>query len=395
MEGWVTKPLGDIVVKTATIDPRKKPDESFFYVDVSSVSNKTLEITEATELMGKDAPSRARRAISSGDVIFATVRPTLRRIAIVPEYLDGEVCSTGYFVFQAKPELYNRYLYYFLQTEAFIARMEKLQAGASYPAVNDTQVRSELISYPEVIEQKRIVAILDEAFADIEQVRAKTEHNLNNARELYLSKKAKLFESLEELADLKYLPSVCDEIFAGGDAPKKGLFSKTKTEKYQIPIYANAVKDNGLYGFTDYSRANKPCITIAARGSGTGHIELRREPFLPIVRLIVLSPNEDLVYLDYFKHALQNLDILRSGSAIPQLTVPMIKEYSIPVPDLKIQQKTIEELEALEELIELMTERYKKKVMLLDELKKSILQKAFSGELTKTSDNKKRQGALA
>ncbi|MCK9237917.1 MAG: restriction endonuclease subunit S [Thiopseudomonas sp.] len=280
-----------------------------------------------------------------------------------------------------------RFIKYFLESIDF----DQYRTGSTIPHIYFKDYKSEPFPILSITEQQRIIAILDEAFADIEQVRTKTEQNLKNARELYLSKKAELFESLEEIADLKFLPSICEEIFAGGDAPKKGLFSKTKTEKYQIPVYANAVKNSGLYGFTDYSRANKPSITIAARGSGTGHIELRREPFLPIVRLIVLSPNEDVVYLDYFKHALQNLDILRSGSAIPQLTVPMIKEYLIPVPDLKIQQKTIEELEALEELIELMTERYNKKVVLLDELKKSILQKAFSGELTQ----KNNQGAVA
>lgn len=329
-----------------------------------------------------------RYLVGEGDLLIAMSGATTGKIGInrtgLVFFLNQRVGK-----FEPSDRLNQQYLYYFLSTKA--DEHLEISAGAAQPNLSTSQIKEMTLPLPALAVQQRIVAILDEAFADIEQVRTKTEQNLKNARELYLSKKAELFESLEEIADLKFLPSICEEIFAGGDAPKKGLFSKTKTEKYQIPVYANAVKNSGLYGFTDYSRANKPSITIAARGSGTGHIELRREPFLPIVRLIVLSPNEDVVYLDYFKHALQNLDILRSGSAIPQLTVPMIKEYLIPVPDLKIQQKTIEELEALEELIELMTERYNKKVVLLDELKKSILQKAFSGELTQ----KNNQGAVA
>ena len=223
-------------------------------------------------------------------------------------------------------------------------------------------------------------------FADLEQTRAKTEQNLKNARELFNSKKLNLFESLSNSSNLSSLPSVCDNIFAGGDAPKKGLFSKEKTEEFNIPIYANAVKNNGLYGFTDYSRANEPSITIAARGSGTGHIEVRTEPFLPIVRLIVLTPNKEIIGLEYLKHTLQTLDILRSGSAIPQLTVPMIKEYSIPIPDMITQEKIVSELESLKQYIDQIETIYHKKLIAIDELKKSILQKAFSGELTATAE---------
>lgn len=248
--------------------------------------------------------------------------------------------------------------------------------------LNKAKLKEIEILAPSIPEQKRIVAILDQAFADLEQTRAKTEQNLKNARELFDSKKLNLFESLSNSSNLSSLPSVCDNIFAGGDAPKKGLFSKEKTEEFNIPIYANAVKNNGLYGFTDYSRANEPSITIAARGSGTGHIEVRTEPFLPIVRLIVLTPNKEIIGLEYLKHTLQTLDILRSGSAIPQLTVPMIKEYSIPIPDMITQEKIVSELESLKQYIDQIETIYHKKLIAIDELKKSILQKAFSGELT-------------
>ena len=140
--------------------------------------------------------------------------------------------------------------------------------------------------------------------------------------------------------EIKKLDEVCKEIFAGGDAPK-GNFSVNKTDKYPIPIIANAVRDNGLYGYTDLSRVNEPSITIAARGSGTGHTEIRYEPFFPIVRLIVLTPNTKMIVLEYLKFAIQNLDILSNGSAIPQLTIPMISEYSIPLPGIILQKRIV------------------------------------------------------
>jgi type I restriction enzyme S subunit len=185
--GWEKKRLGDVVLPIESVDPTKAPTKHFRYVDVSSVSNETFEIVESAELLGKDAPSRARRKIKSGDIIFATIRPTLKRIAIVPPDLDGEVCSTGYFVFRTKPFLDNRYLFYWLLTDKFFDSMERLQTGASYPAVNDTQVRQEEICYPPLPEQQRIVTILDGAFAGLATATANAGKNRQNACELFES----------------------------------------------------------------------------------------------------------------------------------------------------------------------------------------------------------------
>ena len=320
-----------------------------------------------------------RHSYCNGDIIMTKLGNPLGESAIVEGVDDGLIVADLVRIRAQKIE--TRYLCYHLNSPVTIAYINSQQKGTTRPRVRISVVRDLPIYTPPIPEQKRIVALLDAVFSDLEKTRAKTEKNLKNARELFESKKLNLFENLSNSSDLNPLPLVCENIFAGGDAPKKGLFSREKTEEFNIPIYANAVKKNGLYGFTDYSRANKPSITIAARGSGTGHIELRTEPFLPIVRLIVLTPNKEIISLEYLKHALQTLDILRSGSAIPQLTVPMIKEYSIPVPDLKVQNDTVIDLENLTVYIERVEAIYKKKIVALDELKKSILQKAFSGEL--------------
>lgn len=334
----------------------------------------------------------SRYTVANGDLLIAMSGATTGKIGVNTTGTDFLLNQrVGKFI--PSENLDKQFLYYYLATK--VEEHLEISAGAAQPNLSTEQIKGMEIPLPPPPEQKRIVAILDQAFADIEQARAKTEQNLKNARELFESKKIDLFDCLCKSSNLMPLPLVCVDIFAGGDAPKKGLFSKEKTEKFNIPIYANAVKKNGLYGFTDYSRANEPSITIAARGSGTGHIELRKEPFLPIVRLIVLTPDRDVVSLEYLKHALQTLEILRSGSAIPQLTVPMIKGYSIPVPSLDEQQVMVNELEVLKQSIGRVENIYLTKIVRLDELKKSILQKAFSGELTKTFDKKTNQGAVA
>lgn len=161
-ETWIEKPLNEVLVKTETIDPARTPRAEFDYIDVSSVSKEELVVQQAQRLLGKDAPSRARKLVRANDVIFATIRPTLRRIAIVPAELDGQVCSTGYFVLRPKGEIDHRWVFYFLQTDTFLAEMERLQKGASYPAVTDNDVRSQMIPVPSLGTQKEALEKLDD-----------------------------------------------------------------------------------------------------------------------------------------------------------------------------------------------------------------------------------------
>ena len=165
-----TVKLGEVIEKTETVNPSSKfPNDSFEYIDVSSVNKKRLAIEETQTLLGKDAPSRARRRVHEYDVIFATVRPTLKRIAVVPNVLDGQICSTGYIVLRGKKDvLLPRYLFYWMTSQFVMEYVESVQTGASYPAVTDKQVKEIDIPLPPLAEQQRIVAKLDAAYAEID-----------------------------------------------------------------------------------------------------------------------------------------------------------------------------------------------------------------------------------
>jgi type I restriction enzyme, S subunit len=160
-ETWTETSIGKVVVKANQRDPRKKPDEVFQYIDVSAVSNTSFKITGAAPTVGSEAPSRARKAIQSDDVLFATVRPTLKRIALVPSELDGAIASTGYCVLRCdKAKAEPGFLYSFLITDHFNAMMAGLERGASYPAVRDSDVTASWFPLPPLPEQKKIAHIL-------------------------------------------------------------------------------------------------------------------------------------------------------------------------------------------------------------------------------------------
>lgn len=158
---------------------------------------------------------------------------------------------------------------------------------------------------------------------------------------------------------------VCTEIFAGGDAPK-GRISQKRTEDYSVPIYSNGEENSGLYGFTDIARVSEPSITVSARGT-IGYTAIRTEPFVPIVRLITLVPRQDDIDIKYLYYAVQNYKFSGTGTSIPQLTVPMLKQYNFPLPDKGVQQSIVRALDKVSELISLRKQQLAK----LDQLVKS------------------------
>ena len=164
--------LGEVCEeKTGMRDPRREPDKHFRYVDITSVDNKVKRIVEARTLLGKDAPSRARQVIRSGDIIVSTTRPNLNAVALVPPELDDQICSTGFCVLRAQSDLDSDYLFAFVQTADFVESLSGLVKGALYPAVTDKQVREQLIPLPPLDEQTRIVAMLGEQLAAAERLR--------------------------------------------------------------------------------------------------------------------------------------------------------------------------------------------------------------------------------
>lgn len=159
---------------------------------------------------------------------------------------------------------------------------------------------------------------------------------------LSAKKKVKIESKWEQVK----LGQISKELFAGGDLPKND-FSKIKTEEYKIPIYANSSENKGLFGYTNRFRVNEPCITISARGT-IGYTVVRNEAFFPIVRLLVLIPDTGKAIPKYLETIFDKIDFSSFGAPIPQLTVPQISDFRIPLPPLDIQKKIVSEIKLLE-----------------------------------------------
>lgn len=141
------------------------------------------------------------------------------------------------------------------------------------------------------------------------------------------------------------MSQLCVDIFAGGDKPAE--FSDVETTEMHIPVYANGTENNGLVGYTNHFRVNQEAVTISARGT-LGFTCVRKEPFLPIVRLIVAIPDQSIIKTTYLKYALDTLNFTNTGGSIPQLTVPNVVNEEIFVPSISDQQRIVAQVEQYE-----------------------------------------------
>ena len=154
--------LGDVCEKCNQANPSSLGRDTFRYIDIDSVDNTSLRITEPKVTSVDDAPSRARKLVKAGDVLFSTVRPYLRNIAIVPAQLAGEIASTGFGVIRAdQSRVLPEYLFAIVSCQRFVDSANSLTTGASYPAITENQLFNLVIPLPPLEEQRRIVAEIE------------------------------------------------------------------------------------------------------------------------------------------------------------------------------------------------------------------------------------------
>ena len=162
--GWATTTLEDICLPVNKVEPGNTPDQPFRYLDIASIDNLTFRVVSPKLHLGRDAPSRARQNVRSGDTLFSTVRTYLKNVAMVPPELDGAVASTGFCVLNSADGVDRRYIFHLVLDDEFTSRLNPLQRGTSYPAVRDGDILSQEVLLPPLAEQRRIVAEIEKQF---------------------------------------------------------------------------------------------------------------------------------------------------------------------------------------------------------------------------------------
>ena len=281
----------------------------------------------------------------------------------------------------------------------------KLRRGVRQKNLNQGKIKEIPIPDIDIAEQKRIVAILDKAFADIEQARAKTEQNLKNARELFESYLQQVFSQRGEGWEQSQLGELCS--FQNGFAFKsKDSLGSSDTQLIRMGnLYQNVLDLERKPSFYPDSFADEYLRYRLEEGdliiSLTGTVGKEDYGFtveIPKTEKALLLNQRIAKFIDLDSSKIEKrylLRVLRSrsflddlyatakGTRQANLSTAMMQKITITLPSIQQQQKIILELDRLEVELDSLIANYRSKLNNLDELKKSILQKAFSGELTK------------
>ena len=222
---------------------------------------------------------------------------------------------------------------------------QQLSAAAQQTKIRHTspdKIKECTVWIPSLDIQKRIGRILtdiDNKIAINRQINDNLEEQLRLITSRYIFGCLNLEKKrIGEIATIK----------AGGDCPI--TFSKTRTQECNIPIFSNGTEDRGLYGFTNKANIEGHSITIAARGT-IGHCERRLMPFVPIIRLLAITPKEDGAYI-YLHQVIKGMKFKKNGSVQQQLTVPEISFIEIPYPHSSVLSEYNKVASPIVEMIE-------------------------------------------
>lgn len=220
---WKWIQIKNLVTKAS----QKIPDKKFEYVDVSSIDSEHLVIANTKKIDAKEAPSRARKILFPGMVIYSTVRPYLLKTCVIgKEFRNRELIrSTAFASMTCKDSLlFNKYFLYCLSSPFFVSHVKGIQKGVAYPAVSEKDFFSSFVPIPPVGEQKRIVKKLEELLPLVEEYGRDQEQLEKINKDFPVQMEKSL---LREAVSGKLVPQFYDEpvVQQIGDAPEETLFA--------------------------------------------------------------------------------------------------------------------------------------------------------------------------
>jgi len=267
-------------------------------------------------------------------------------------YLDDipSIISSAYYVFEIndESELLPAYLMMWLRRSEFDRELWFYSGGDVRGGINWEDLCETSISVPSINEQKRIVAEYQATEARIATNGCLIQELVETARAVY----KKMFvdnidhENLPSGWSIGSVSSIAT-LKVGGDKP--AVFSTHPTMECTIPVYANGTEDEGLFGYTNKAAILDRSVTITARGT-IGCCFLRKAPYFPIVRLIIVLPKKSF-YEHYLFQYFSAAKLQGDGSVQSQLTVPQLLKEQILIPEESVIKEYHDIAEPLDQYI--------------------------------------------
>ena len=333
------------------------------------ISPQTFEKLKCTEIV-------------AGDCLISRLPDPVGRACLIPEDLTERMitavdCSIVRF---NKDLIIPKFFIYYSQSRSYLAAVEIFCTGATRKRISRKNLGKIKIPLTSLLEQERIVAVLDEAFEAIDTAIANTEKNLSNTEELFqsvletmLSPQTTIsFGSFEEDWDQMKLGDICT-LQRGFDLPKR----------HRVKGSYELVSSSGVIDTHTDFKVTGPGVTTGRSGS-IGKVHFIDSNFWPLNTTLYVKDfhgnNPRFVY-----RLLQNLKLesFAGGTGVPTLNRNLVHPVVTSIPKTYRNQETIAQIiDNAEASINQLVRSFEIKLLCLEELKQSVLEKAFAGELT-------------
>jgi type I restriction enzyme S subunit len=294
------------------------------------------------------------------------------RACIIPNTKEKMITAVDCCILRFKNEILSKWFVYYSLSQQYQNEINKQVSGATRQRISRSNLGRIEIPLPSLLEQKRIVSILDETFALIDKAKENAEKNLQNAKELFESNLQSVFVNPMESWEEKKLGEFIKLEYG------KPLPDLKRQPDGAYPIYgANGEKDR-----TNEYYYDKNSIIIGRKGSA-GEINKTEKKFWPLDVTYFVTFDEKKYDLNFIYYTLINLKLPRLAKGVkPGINRNEVYSIKVQLPSLPEQKRIVIKLDAISTKTKKLEAIYRQKLADLEELKKSILHKAFNGELT-------------
>ena len=395
--GWKTEPLGDLCEFQRGLtytkgDEVEISDNIVLRATNIDLTTNLLDFAELKYINDKVVVPDSKK-VKKNSLIICTASGSKSHLGKVAYIDDDYHYAFGGFMGMITPKnnLVPKYLFHLMTSSAYKNFIGELSDGVNINNLKFDDLEKFPVPYPTYSEQQRIVEILDKALEGIATAKVNSEKNLQNTRELFEAYLQNVFANPGDDWEEKTLGEVC-EFTQGIQVDVKFQSEVQKNNQVRFLRIVDFTQGNELPRFIDNPGKkyilNANDVSLVRYGASTGFVCRGLVGALAnnLFRVIPKSKKElldDFLCIFLKSPAFQNvIKISMNGAAMPAISFALIEDIVIPIMSLKKQRAIVDKLNVLSAETKKLEAIYQQKLANLEELKKSILQKAFNGELT-------------
>ena len=374
--GWEEKTLGELCAPLTygMNAAATKFDGENRYIRITDIDDETHALLP-NDIVSPSGELDDKYLVKKGDILLArTGASTGKSFLYHPK--DGKLFYAGFLI---KAHVLSSSDDYFIYSQTLTDRYWKWVKTASMrsgqPGINANEYASYSFAVPSLPEQRKIADFLSAVDAVIAAQQAEVdawEQRKKGVMQKLFSQEVR-FKADDGSDFPDWEDKTLGELFhisAGGDIDKNNCAAK-QSKDYPYPVYANALVNNGTYGYANYYKSDGDTFTVTGRGD-VGHAVARHCMYVPIVRLLVCQPNMD-DDVDFFAEQINYTRVFIESTGVPQLTAPQLSKIKVRRPTLPEQRKIADCLASMDEVIQ----KSKGELAKWRELKKGLLQQMF------------------